>query len=124
LSKLFRFFVGANLGGLWIEFIGWCLLDASRSSYVQVELTQALHDRKGSNIMGRDCPTVESHVNLQHFVHEYLLRTGRHCYVVIQNHPLVGLIRPIEIRRFDRPVAASQRAECDAAAERNSGGLA
>jgi CBS domain-containing protein len=39
---------------------------------------------------------------LQDFVHEYLLRTGRRCYVVIQNHQLVGLITPIEIRRVDR----------------------
>jgi hypothetical protein len=29
---LYRFFVGANFGGLWLAFIGWFLLDASRSS--------------------------------------------------------------------------------------------
>ena len=46
LMGLFRFFVGANFGGLWMAFIGWFLLDASRNSYVQVELTEALRDRK------------------------------------------------------------------------------
>jgi Zn-dependent protease len=29
LSGLFRFFVGANFGGLWLAFIGWFLLDAA-----------------------------------------------------------------------------------------------
>src|SRR5579871_4563071 len=35
LYGLFRFFVAANFGGLWLAFIGWFLLDAARSTYVQ-----------------------------------------------------------------------------------------
>ena len=42
LLGLFRFFVGENFGGLWLAFIGWFLLDASRASYVQVELMAGL----------------------------------------------------------------------------------
>jgi len=42
LLGLLRFFVGANFGGLWLAFIGWFLLDASRSSYVQVQLMAGL----------------------------------------------------------------------------------
>ena len=37
LLGLYRFFVGANFGGLWMAFIGWFLLDASRGSYLQVD---------------------------------------------------------------------------------------
>jgi len=102
LSGLYRFFVGANFGGLWMAFIGWFLLDASRNSYVQVELSEALRDRKVADIMDRDCPTVEAHLSLQDFVHEYLLRNGRRCFVVVQDNRLVGLITPREVSRVHR----------------------
>jgi len=101
LLGLFQFFVGKNFGGLWLAFIGWFLLDASRSSYVQVELMEGLRDRKVADIMDRDCPTLESHLSLQDFVHEYLLRSGRRCFVVVQDHRLVGLITPNEVRHID-----------------------
>ena len=39
---IFRFFGGAGIGGLWIAFIGWFLLQAARESYVQVGLAHAL----------------------------------------------------------------------------------
>jgi Zn-dependent protease len=71
LSGLYRFFVGANFGGLWLAFIGWFLLDASRSSYVQVELMAGLRDRRVADIMDSDYATVEGHVSLQDFVDEH-----------------------------------------------------
>jgi Zn-dependent protease len=74
---LFQFFVGKNFGGLWLAFIGWFLLDASRSSYTQVELMEGLRDRKVADPMDCNCPTIESHLSLQDFVHEHLLRSGR-----------------------------------------------
>jgi len=35
---LYRFFLGANFGGLLLAFIGWFLMDAARSSELQMEL--------------------------------------------------------------------------------------
>jgi Zn-dependent protease/CBS domain-containing protein len=99
---LYRFFVGANFGGLWSAFIGWFLLDASRSSYVQVELMKELRGRSVADIMDRDCPTVEGHLSLQDFVYEYLLRSGRRCFAVVQNGRLTGLVTPNEIKHVDR----------------------
>jgi len=63
LSGLFRFFVGANFGGLWLAFIGWFLLDASRSSYIQVELMAGLRNRRVADLMEHDCGTVEGHLS-------------------------------------------------------------
>src|SRR5262249_50519459 len=77
LAGLFRFFVGANFGGLWLAFIGWFLLDASRSSYAQRELIAGLRDRRVADMMDRDYATVDGHISLQDFVDEYVLRTGR-----------------------------------------------
>jgi len=102
LLGLFQFFVGKNFGGLWLAFIGWFLLDASRSSYAQMELTEELCGRKVGDIMDRDCPTVESHLSLDDFVHEYLLRSGRRCFVVVQDGHLAGLITPNEVKHVDR----------------------
>lgn len=102
LLGLFRFFVGANFGGLWLAFIGWFLLDASRSSYVQVELMAGLRDRRVADLMDRDCATVQSSLSLQEFVDEHLLRTGRRCFIVVRNSQLVGLITPKEVKTVDR----------------------
>jgi len=102
LSGLFRFFVGANFGGLWLAFIGWFLLDASRASYAQVELMAGLRGRSVADIMDRDFPTVEGHLSLQDFVDEYLLRSGRRCFVVVQNGKVAGLITLHEVKSVDR----------------------
>jgi Zn-dependent protease/CBS domain-containing protein len=102
LSGLFRFFVGANFGGLWLAFIGWFLLDASRSSYIQVELMAGLRNRRVADIMDHDCGTVEGHLSLQEFVDEYVLRTGHRCFVVVQNGRVCGLITTHEVKKVDR----------------------
>jgi Zn-dependent protease/predicted transcriptional regulator len=102
LLGLFRFFVGASFGGLWLAFIGWFLHDASRASYVQVELIAGLRDRRVADIMDHACPTVEGHLTLQDFVDDYVFRTGRRCFVVVQNGRVTGLITPHEVRTVDR----------------------
>src|SRR6266702_8579500 len=48
---LFRFFNGAGFGGLWLAFIGWFLLDAARSSYVQQEMTELLRGVRVGDVM-------------------------------------------------------------------------
>jgi Zn-dependent protease/CBS domain-containing protein len=102
LLGLFRFFVGSNFSGLWLAFIGWFLHDASRASYVQVELMAGLRGRRVADMIDRDFPTVEGHLSLQDFVDEYLLRSGRRCFVVLQNDQVAGLITPHEVRTIDR----------------------
>ncbi|HEY5174920.1 MAG TPA: site-2 protease family protein [Terriglobales bacterium] len=99
---LYQFFLGKNFGGLWLAFIGWFLLDASRSSYAQVEITEGIRDRRVSDIMDRDFSTVEAHLSLQDFVHRYLLASGRRCFVVVQNNNLAGLITTKEVSGVER----------------------
>jgi Zn-dependent protease/predicted transcriptional regulator len=100
---IFRFFGGAGIGGLWIAFIGWFLLQAAGASYAQVALSARLKDVRVSDVMDRDCTTVDGHLNVQNFVEEYLLRTGRRCYVVAQNGHVEGLVTPHEIKAIERP---------------------
>jgi Zn-dependent protease/predicted transcriptional regulator len=99
---LYQFFLGKNFGGLWLAFIGWFLLDASRSSYAQVEITEGIRERRVSDIMDRDFSAVEAHLSLQDFVHRYLLASGRRCFVVVQNNNLAGLITTKEVTGVER----------------------
>ncbi|MBV8478050.1 MAG: site-2 protease family protein [Acidobacteria bacterium] len=103
LYGLFGFFTGRNYqGGLWLAFIGWFLLDASRSTSLQMEIMTGLRGRRVGDIMERDCALVEGHISLQDFVDEYVLRSGRRCFMVVQNNSLVGLITPNEVKKVPR----------------------
>jgi len=99
---IIRFFDGAGFAGLWIAFIGWFLLDAARSSYAQVLTTQSLRGVRVGDVMAHDCPVVDGRLNLQNFVYEHLLRTGRRCFVVEENGRLVGLITAHEVKEVGR----------------------
>jgi Zn-dependent protease/predicted transcriptional regulator len=99
---LFSFFRGAGFGGLWIAFIGWFLLQAARSSYAQLEMSERLRGVRVSDVMARDCPMVDGHSNLQTFVDEYLLRTGRRCFLIVENGAVAGLITPQEVKAVER----------------------
>ncbi|HYL39146.1 MAG TPA: site-2 protease family protein [Bryobacteraceae bacterium] len=100
---IFRFFGGAGFGGLWIAFIGWFLLQAAGASYASVMLTSELKNVKVSDVMSRECVVVDGNLNVQNFVEEYLLRTGRRCFVVQQNGQMAGLVTPHEIKVLERP---------------------
>lgn len=99
---IIRFFDGAGFGGLWIAFIGWFLLDAARASNSQVFTTQSLRGVRVGDVMAPDCPVVDGRLNLQNFVEDHLLRSGRRCFVVEENGRLVGLITAHEVKKVAR----------------------
>ena len=72
------------------------------AAYVQVELIAGLRDRRVADIMDHVCPTVEGHLTLQDCVDDYMFRTGRRCFVVVQNGRVTGLITPHGVRTVDR----------------------
>lgn len=102
LYGLYRFFVGANFGGLWLAFIGWFLMDAARSSYVQFGLMAGLRGHRVGELMERNCPMVPGYLSVRDFVDEYLLHSSSRCFLVTQNSHVVGLITPHETRSASR----------------------
>jgi Zn-dependent protease/predicted transcriptional regulator len=100
---IFRFFGGAGFGGLWIAFIGWFLMQAASASYSSVALTEGLKGVQVRDIMTSDCVTLDGNMNVEQFVENYLLRSGRRCFVVQQNGEISGLVTPNEIKELDRP---------------------
>ena len=99
---LVGFYKGAGFGGLWLTFIGWFLLDAARSSYLQVETMERLRGVRARDVMAHNWPVIEGDVNLQRFVDDHLLRSGRRYFVVQENNNAVGLITPHELKDVDR----------------------
>lgn len=102
LYGLFRFFMNANFGGLWLAFIGWFLLEASRSSYAQVGMMAGLRNHRVSEIMESNCTSVEGYLSLRDFVDHYLLHSPSRCFVVSNNDHVAGIITPSEVRRVSR----------------------
>jgi Zn-dependent protease/predicted transcriptional regulator len=98
---IFRFFAGAGLGGLWLAFIGWFLLQAAGASYLQVRGGTLLAGLKVRDLMLTDFETTTPDTSLQEFVHDQLMRTGRRCFVVVENGELMGLITANEVRNVD-----------------------
>jgi Zn-dependent protease/CBS domain-containing protein len=102
VTGIFQFFAGAGFGGLWISFIGWFLLQAAAQSSLAVGIAHALQGVTASDLMATDCPTLDGNLNIQHFVDEELLKTGRRCFVILQNGNVAGLITPHEVKGIDR----------------------
>ena len=98
---ILRFFQGAGLGGLWIAFIGWFLLQAASASYMQVRTRTLLRGLRVKQVMSTDYRSVDPDTSLQDFVHKQLLPTGRRCFLVIDDSRLLGLITPNEIRAVE-----------------------
>jgi Zn-dependent protease/predicted transcriptional regulator len=85
-------FVGGNhIGGLWLAFIGWFLLNAAQESYAQVTVKTMLAGVSAGDIMSKDVPTIGRDVSVADYVHE-VLRTGRRCHIVTGAGAPVGLI--------------------------------
>jgi Zn-dependent protease/predicted transcriptional regulator len=101
ITGIYRLFNGAGFAGLWIAIIGWFLLEAAGATYAQVEVDERLRGVRVGDIMARDCPTVEGRINLQTFVEEFLLRTGRRCFIVVENGRIAGIITAHEIKEVE-----------------------
>jgi Zn-dependent protease/CBS domain-containing protein len=102
LYGILEFFQGQGIGGLWLAFIGWFLLNAAGASYMQMKASNALAGISVGQVMSQDCQAVEGHISLQDFVDHFLLHTGRRCFLVVDQGRPAGLITPAEVRQVAR----------------------
>jgi CBS domain-containing protein len=96
-----QFFFGANFGGLWIIFIGWFLIQAAGETRRQAGFKRAFENVRVGDIMSHDCATVDGRQSVQDLV-ERLFKSGRRCFVVMEDGHVAGLITPQEIRQVSR----------------------
>lgn len=97
-----RFFSGAGFGGLWLSFIGWFLLQAAGSTYLQFEAATLLEDLHARDLMSRDCSLIDADITLRQFVDDHILRSSQRCFIVVDRGLTVGLITAQDVRSVDR----------------------
>ena len=96
------FFFGLGFGGLWLAIIGWFLFNAARASYAHMEMGERLRGVRVADVMARECPIVDGRSNLQNFVDDHLLPSGRRCYLIVANGTPEGLITVQEVKSVER----------------------
>ena len=97
-----QFFAGSGVNGLWLAFIGWFLLSASRESYAQMVVSEGLRGLRVGDVMSGDYPTVDANVNLQMFAEDHLMRSGRRFFVVTVNGTPEGVVTLNEVNEISR----------------------
>jgi len=83
---------GNLFGGIWIALIGWFLENAASSSYRQLAVREMLQGVKVSEVMMSDCPRLPKGLTIKQLVDEYILRTTRRCFPVVDNSRVLGII--------------------------------
>jgi Zn-dependent protease len=101
LVGILFFFRGAGIGGLWLAFIGWFLLQAARESYLSEEARQSLTGVTVSDLMLRELPRVDRHTSLQSFVSEQLLHSTSRYFLVTREGLPIGILTPAEITHVE-----------------------
>ncbi len=79
-------------GGIWLGFLGWFLVNAAEMEWQRVAVQHAIAGVTAAEVMNRDCPFVPAGTNLAEFVEQFLLRSGRRCYLVGETEALRGII--------------------------------
>jgi Zn-dependent protease/predicted transcriptional regulator len=98
---LMGFFSGAGFGALWLSLIGWFLLRAAQQAYADVDMRSSLGSVRVADVMSLDCRPIDPRTTILEFVENYVLRTGRRCFVVQQNGTPAGLVTLHEIRSVE-----------------------
>jgi Zn-dependent protease/predicted transcriptional regulator len=96
------FFGGGGFGALWLGLIGWFLLMAAQQAYSEVDMRSGLTNVRVADVMSLDCESIDPRTTVSEFVEQYVLRTGRRCFVVQQDGTPSGLVTLHEIRNVDR----------------------
>ncbi|MGA8849933.1 MAG: site-2 protease family protein [Dehalococcoidia bacterium] len=90
------------LNGMWLVFIGWFLNDAARASYQQVLLRDALTGITVRQVTDYGCPLIPPHLNLAELVQQYILPTGRSCFLISWGAELEGMVTLQQIKKVPR----------------------
>jgi len=101
-TGVWRMFSGDFGGGLWIAFIGWFLDNAASAQIHQVMFQGLLAGHSVSQAMSSHCVAIPADMALQQLVDEYVLGTGRRCFLVNLGPDTVGLMTLHGIKKVPR----------------------
>jgi Zn-dependent protease/CBS domain-containing protein len=95
-------FIGRDLGGLWLAFIGWFLVQAAQQSYRQLVLRQALLGVPVSSVMTAQVEWVPAEATLEQVVHDHVMVHNHPAFPVLESSRLLGLLSLSDIRHVPR----------------------
>jgi Zn-dependent protease/CBS domain-containing protein len=96
------FILGLWFNGMWLIFIGWFLNNAARASYQQVLLRDALTGLTARQLTDYGCPLIPPHMNLTELAQQYILPTGRSCFLISWGAGLEGMVTLQQIKKVPR----------------------
>lgn len=100
---IWQFASSGAFSGLWLAMIGWFLAQAARNSYAQHQFMSELKSLKVEDLMADGVVSVRQDLPLSMFVNNYLLKTWRRYFVVVDHNGFIkGLITANEIKDVGR----------------------
>jgi Zn-dependent protease/CBS domain-containing protein len=102
LWGIWQFFLGNFVGGLWIAFIGWFLLQAAQAANSQAMLESIFKGVPVSQLMSPALITAQADLSLQALVDGHILPSGVRAVPVVRGDQLVGLITLADVRQVPR----------------------
>lgn len=106
-----QIFGGNWADGLWIAFIGWFLDGAAARGYQQVAVQEVLSGHTVREAMTTDCPAVPRRLTLDVLVDQVVLPSGKHCFPVLEDGQLIGLLTLHLIKDVPREHRETTRVE-------------
>lgn len=93
---------GGIVGGVWIVFIGWFLVQAAASSYDQVLLMEVLEGVTAREGMTPDPETVGPELLVETLVNEHFLRRPYSAFPVTEGGAVAGLVTLSQVKALPR----------------------
>ncbi len=93
---------GSFISGMWWFLIGMFLRNAAKSSYVQLEIREALKGEPIERFMSRNLITVPADISIDDMVHDYVYRYHFHMFPVVRDSRVLGCISTNEVKKITR----------------------
>jgi len=96
------FLGGGLIGGIWIAFIGWFMLNAASQSYRQVVVEDMLQGVPVARLMRANTPSVSPNMPLTQLVDDYLMKSEERAFAVVDGDRLLGLVSLDDVQKVPR----------------------
>lgn len=93
---------GGIIGGIWLAFIGFFLNSAARASFEEVEVRSTLQNFKVADLMQVGMATVSPDNSVTELVHDYIMGTQNHAFLVMENDKFMGIVTLEDVRKVSR----------------------
>ncbi len=93
---------GSFIGGLWWFLIGMFLRSAAKSSYVQMEIRDALKGEPIGRFMSKNPVTVPASISIADLVRDYIYTHHYHMFPVMRDSKIMGCISTREIKKVPK----------------------